>query len=35
MPPKSSSDKSSYKRKPKFDLEKLKNGEVQATKKLI
>ena len=32
MPPKSSSDKPSYKSKLKLDLEKLKNGEVQATK---
>ena len=32
MPPKSSSDKSPYKGKLKLDLERLKNGEVQATK---
>ena len=32
MPPKSSSDKSSYKSKLKLDFEKLKNGEVQAPK---
>ena len=32
MPPKNSSDKSSYKNKRKLYLGKLKNGEVQATK---
>ena len=32
MPPKSASDKSSYKKTIKLDLEKLKNGEIQATK---
>ena len=32
MPPKSSSDKPSCKSKLKLDLERLKNGEVQATK---
>ena len=32
MLPKSSSDKSSYKSKLKLDLEKLKNGEAQATR---
>ena len=29
MPPKSSNDKSSYKKKIKLDLEKLKNGGIQ------
>ena len=32
MPPNKSNDKSAYKSKLKLDLEKLKNGEVQATK---
>ena len=32
MPPKRSNDKSEYKSKLKLDLEKFKNGEVQATK---
>ena len=32
MPPKNPNDKSAYKSKLKLDLEKLKNGEVQATK---
>ena len=32
MPPKSSSDKSYYKKTIKLDLEKLKNGEIQGTK---
>ena len=32
MPPKNSSDKSSYKSKMKLDLEKFKNGGVQATR---
>ena len=32
MPPTSSNDKSAYKGKLKLDLERLKNGEVQATK---
>ena len=32
MPPKSSSDKSSYTKTIKLELEKLTNGEVQATK---
>ena len=32
MPPKSSSDKSSYKKTIKLELEKLKNGEIQGTK---
>ena len=32
MPPKSSNDKSAYKSKLKLDLEKLKNGEIQAAK---
>ena len=32
MPPKSPNDKSAYKSKVKLDLEKLKNGEIQAAK---
>ena len=32
MPPKNSNDKWTYKSKLKLDLDKLKNGEVQATK---
>ena len=32
MPPKSSNDKSAYKNNLKLDLEKLKNGEIQAAK---
>ena len=32
MPPKSPNDKSAYKSKLKLDLDKLKNGEAQATK---
>ena len=32
MPPKSSNDKSAYKNKIRLDLEKLKNGEIQAAK---
>ena len=32
MPPKSSNDKSAYKSRIKLDLEKLKNGEIQAAK---
>ena len=32
MPPKSSSDKSSYKKKIKVDLERLKNGDLQKVK---
>ena len=32
MPPKSSNDKSAYKSKIELDLEKLKNGEIQAAK---
>ena len=32
MPPKNSNDKSAYKSKLNLDLDKLKNGEVQATK---
>ena len=32
MPPKSSSEKSSYKKAIKLELEKLKNGEIQGTK---
>ena len=32
MPPKSSSDKSSYEKKIKLDLEKLKNGDLQKVK---
>ena len=31
MPPKSSSDKSSYKKTIKLELEKRKNGEIQST----